>query len=59
MKMVNNLDYEIQFYDKYEGYIKCKLCPHNCKLRKGKFGVCKVITIKESVGVAINYGEVT
>lgn len=57
--MVNNLDNEIQFYDKYEGYIKCKLCPHNCKLRKGKFGVCKVITIKESVGVAINYGEVT
>ena len=53
------MDHEIQFYDKYEDYIKCKLCPHNCKLRKGKFGVCKVRTVKESVGVAINYGEVT
>ena len=59
MKRVNNLDHEIQFYDKYEDYIKCKLCPHNCKLRKGKFGVCKVRTVKESAGVAINYGEVT
>ena len=49
----------IIFYDKYEDSIKCKTCPHNCILKEGKFGVCKVRTVEDNIGVAINYGQVT
>lgn len=39
--------------------IKCRLCPHNCLLTEGRYGVCRVRTVKDGIPVAVNYGEVT
>ncbi|HCW54032.1 MAG TPA: AmmeMemoRadiSam system radical SAM enzyme [Clostridium sp.] len=38
--------------------IRCTLCPHNCILTEGNFGACRLRTIKDSIPVTINYGEV-
>lgn len=38
--------------------IRCTLCPHNCILTQGKYGACRLRTIKDNIPVAINYGEV-
>lgn len=38
--------------------IKCTLCPHNCILTEGKFGACRLRTIRDNIPVTINYGEV-
>lgn len=53
------MDVEIPFYEEYKDKIRCRVCPHNCILDKGKFGICRVRTLKNNVPVAINYGEVT
>lgn len=53
------MDVKLKFYEKEGDYIRCTLCPHNCKLREGRFGICKLRTIKDNIPVAINYGEVT
>ncbi|MDO5518063.1 MAG: AmmeMemoRadiSam system radical SAM enzyme [Clostridium sp.] len=37
--------------------IRCTLCPHNCILTEGKFGACRLRTIKDNVPIVINYGE--
>jgi len=31
-----------EFSVKYENYIECQLCPHFCKLKSGKTGICGV-----------------
>ncbi|EYE87363.1 hypothetical protein Q428_13705 [Fervidicella metallireducens AeB] len=38
---------------------QCNLCPHNCKLGEGQFGLCGVRKIEDSKGIAINYGEIS
>lgn len=53
------MDAKITFYEEYENKIRCRVCPHNCILDVGKFGICRVRTLKSNVPVAINYGEVT
>lgn len=53
------MDTKLKFYKEEEGHIRCTLCPHNCRLSEGKFGVCKLRTVKDGIPVAINYGEVT
>ena len=53
------MDVEIPFYEDYKDEIICRVCPHNCILDEGKFGICRVRTLKNNVPVAINYGEVT
>lgn len=53
------MDTKLKFYKEEEDYIRCTLCPHNCRLSEGKFGVCKLRTVKDGIPVAINYGEVT
>lgn len=50
---------KIHFYEKYKDKIKCKVCPHNCIIDENKFGICRVRTLKSSIPVAVNYGEVT
>ena len=47
------------FMKNYKDNIRCRVCPHNCILDEGKFGICRVRTLKSNVPVAINYGEVT
>ncbi|MDD3242076.1 MAG: AmmeMemoRadiSam system radical SAM enzyme [Bacilli bacterium] len=53
------MDAKIPFYEEYKDKIRCRVCPHNCILDEGKFGICRVRTIKSNLPVAINYGEVT
>lgn len=47
------------FFKKYDDKIKCHLCPHQCLIAEGKFGVCSVRTNKEAGLKTINYGEIT
>jgi pyruvate formate lyase activating enzyme len=50
---------EALFYEKQEGEIRCKLCPHNCLIAEGDYGKCSVRLNKEGVLYIINYGEIT
>ncbi|MGK0465732.1 AmmeMemoRadiSam system radical SAM enzyme [Clostridium sp.] len=50
---------EALFYEKQEGEIGCKLCPHNCLIAEGDYGKCSVRLNKEGVLYTINYGEIT
>lgn len=43
--------------DKSSIKIRCTLCPHNCILTEGRFGACRLRTIKNNVPISINYGE--
>jgi len=31
---------EAMFYKKLKDKVQCQLCPHNCKISEGKFGIC-------------------
>lgn len=53
------MEEKLRFYKEDGNYIKCYLCPHNCSLREGKFGACKIRTVKNNIPIVINYGEVT
>lgn len=53
------MEEKLRFYKDEGKYIKCQLCPHNCSLSEGKFGVCNLRTVKDNVPRVINYGEVT
>lgn len=53
------MDFNILFYDRLEDKIRCRVCPHNCLIDEGKYGICRVRTVKNGEPVAINYGEVT
>jgi len=56
---VSIIDAKIPFYEELKENIRCWVCPHNCILDEGKFGICRVRTLKANLPVAINYGEVT
>ncbi|SFD34360.1 AmmeMemoRadiSam system radical SAM enzyme [Clostridium uliginosum] len=53
------MDHKVLFYEELEQKVRCKVCPHNCILEEGKFGLCRVRKVKSNVPIAINYGEVT
>ncbi|GKX66216.1 AmmeMemoRadiSam system radical SAM enzyme [Inconstantimicrobium mannanitabidum] len=53
------MESKVLYYDKQGESIRCRVCPHNCLLDEGKFGVCGVRTVKNGELVAINYGEFT
>ncbi|HEX9025158.1 MAG TPA: AmmeMemoRadiSam system radical SAM enzyme [Clostridium sp.] len=53
------MDAKIPFYEELKDNIRCWICPHNCILDEGKFGICRVRTLKSNLPIAINYGEVT
>lgn len=53
------MEAKVLFYEEDKGKIRCRVCPHNCVLEEGKYGLCRVRTIKNSIPIAINYGEVT
>lgn len=53
------MDAKIKFFKVEDNIVTCKVCPHNCILREGKYGVCSVRTIKGNIPVAINYGDIT
>ncbi len=51
--------HEALFYEKQDGEIECFLCPHNCMIAEGSFGLCSVRTNIEGTLKMINYGEIT
>lgn len=52
--------HDAMFYEKHNnGKVKCYLCPHNCLIADGSFGLCSVRTNKEGELKTINYGEIT
>lgn len=53
------MEEKLRFYEEKDGYIECKLCPHNCSLKENRFGVCCLRTVKDNTPITINYGEVT
>lgn len=53
------MDSKILFYDRLENKVRCRVCPHNCLIDEGKYGICRVRTVKNGEPDAINYGEIT
>ena len=53
------MEEKLRFYKDEGNYIECYLCTHNCSLSEGKFGVCKLRTVKNNIPIVINYGELT
>ena len=52
--------HEAAFYEKQEkGSVRCRLCPHNCTIHDGKYGICGVR--KNTAGVLYTeiYGRLT
>ncbi|WP_218971936.1 AmmeMemoRadiSam system radical SAM enzyme [Raoultibacter phocaeensis] len=37
----------------------CTVCPHECRLREGSFGVCGTRTVREGRIVSLSYGQAT
>lgn len=46
------------FWEKDKSFVKCHLCPHDCKIVEGKFGKCKVRKNTNGNLVLNNYGQV-
>lgn len=47
------------FWEKHGDKIRCFLCPHNCSIGEGQYGLCSVRTNMEGKLKTINYGEIT
>lgn len=50
---------EALFYERDGALIRCNLCPHNCPIKDGACGICRVRTNQDGELYSINYGEVT
>ncbi len=50
---------EARYYEKFEGYLQCKLCPHMCKILPEKKGICRARMNQDNKLWAIDYGETT
>jgi len=48
------------FFDKIkEDEVNCKLCPHNCHIKTGKRGICRVRKNIDGILYSENYGKVS
>lgn len=50
---------EAKYYEVFEDFVQCKLCPHQCKVLPGKKGICRVRINEDNKLWAIDYGETT
>lgn len=51
---------EAMFYKKFENKrLHCFLCPHNCNIPDGGYGICGVRQNQCGVLYTLNYGEIT
>lgn len=51
---------QVRYYEKEDaGLIRCQLCPHQCKLKDGQTGLCRVRVYQGGELIALNYGEVS
>ena len=49
---------EASFYTAYSDHVECSLCPHNCSLRDGRSGICRVRRNAGGKLLTDNYGLV-
>jgi len=55
--LTNHLKKEAKYYKKEkELTVQCQLCPHYCRIRNGKEGICRVRRNSEGTLYAENYG---
>lgn len=47
------------FTNEEAGFIRCQLCPHQCRLKDGQAGLCRVRVHQDGELIALNYGEVS
>ena len=51
---------EASYYEKLEDrQVKCRLCPHHCRLKAGQKGICRVRINEEGALYSINYRKIT
>lgn len=51
---------QVDFFEKInESTIRCRVCPHNCVIKEGKSGRCRVREVKDGILYASNYGEIS
>lgn len=50
---------EALYYKSFEDHLDCYLCPHNCSLKSGKTGICRVRKNINGTLIAENYGLVS
>ena len=51
---------ECMYYEKInEKSVKCHLCPHNCTIKEGNTGICRVRKNVEGKLISLNYGKHT
>ena len=51
---------EAKHYEKQEeGNVKCRLCPHECNIAPGKYGICRVRNNIEGILYTHNYGKIS
>ncbi len=52
--------YEASYYEKLDNNaVKCVLCPHNCVIKEGKYGICKVRKNENGILYSLNYGQLS
>lgn len=48
-----------KYYDKENGTVKCRLCPHSCIIVEGKSGICGVRSVRNGELETENYGLIS
>ena len=49
--------HEAKYYEKLNGKVECLLCPHNCKISDGDYGICRVRKNEKGKLIAKVYGK--
>lgn len=51
---------EAMYYEQLdEQLVRCHLCPHNCKIKPGRLGICRARENRDGVLYSLNYGQIT
>jgi len=56
---VKNLKHAMYYEKKDNSFVHCVLCPHNCIIKPGGVGICRVRKNLEGELYSLNYGKVT
>ena len=52
--------HEARYYERLaDGAVRCRLCPHGCRIRPGEVGLCRVRKNEGGTLFSLNYGRVT
>jgi pyruvate formate lyase activating enzyme len=50
---------EARYWEKVDDKCRCRLCPHQCLIGEGKFGICQNRSTRDGKLIAVRYGEIT